>query len=103
MEAREYLHGKPHRLRMKLTEVEPGQRIRYRIGPGLSGEFEVGSVDGEATFTASISMGTEAPVLGPLVDGVLRRLFGARIEAIRQHQAEEGANLKVLLERGTAG
>lgn len=99
MEVREILHGKPHRLRMALTGVEPGRRVSYRILPGLNGEFVVDGVDDGAEFTAVITLGVRAPVIGPLVDWLLRWSMKSRIEAISRHQAEEGANLKSLLER----
>jgi hypothetical protein len=99
METEEILHGKPHRLRMKVMQVEPGRWIRYRIFPGLSGEFVVSPVNGGSEFTAVIAMGVRAPIIGPIVDWMLRRTIGNRIDAIGRHQAEEGANLKALLER----
>lgn len=98
MEVEELLHGKPHRLRMTLIEVVPGRVIRYRIFPGCSGEFDIKAVDGNTEFTAIIRTGIRMPAVGRLLDGLLRQLLGDRIEAIRRHQAEEGANLKALLE-----
>lgn len=99
MEVREILHGKPHRLRMALTEVEPGRRVCYRILPGLGGELMVDALDEGTKFTAVIAMGVRAPVIGALVDRLLHWSMKSRIDAIRRHQAEEGANLKSLLER----
>ncbi len=100
MEVREILHGEPHRLRMALVEAEEGRRVRYRILPGLRGEFLVDPKDGGAEFTAIIALGYRLPVVGPLIDWILRRVLGDRLQAIARHQAEEGANLKGLLERG---
>ncbi len=37
--------------------------------------------------------------IGPAADWLLRRTLGNRIDAIGRHQAEEGANLKAMLER----
>ncbi len=98
MEIGESLHGKPHRLRMKVTEVEPGRRLRYRVFPGVSGEFVVDAVDGGSDFTAVIAMGVSVPVMGTAVDWLLRRTLAGRLEAMARHQAEEGTNLKALLE-----
>lgn len=104
MEVRERLHGKPHRLKMTLTDVDPGRRVRYRVFPGLRGEFRVRPADGGSEFTAVIEMGGGLPVLGRLLDGLLHLMLRSRIEALRRHQAEEGANLTALLERpGPAG
>lgn len=97
MEIVERLHGKEHRLRMTLTGVEPGRRVDYRIFPGLKGSFEVETSGSGSVFTAIISIGVDTPILGKVIDNLLRMTVAGRIEAIRQHQAEEGANLKVLL------
>lgn len=99
LEVREMLHGRPHRLRMVAKEVRPGRRVRYRVAPGLGGELAVDARDGGAEFTAVITIGFRAPVVGPVLDRLLRWALGDRIEAIGRHQAEEGANLKALLER----
>jgi hypothetical protein len=98
MEVRERLHGKPHRMRMKLTACEPGRWARYRIFPGLGGSLEVEPHAAGSRFTASITMGTRVPIVGRLIDGLLRLVMGSRIEAIRRHQVEAGINLKRLLE-----
>jgi hypothetical protein len=98
LESREILHGRPHRMRMTLTQVEPGRRLRYRIFPGMGGEFLVEPADGGARFTAVLFMGVRARIVGPLLDRLLRRLLARRLEAIARHQAEEGANLAALLE-----
>lgn len=99
MEVREILHGKPHRLRMALEEVQRGRRVCYRIFPGLGGEFLVDPKNGGTRFTAIITLGYRVPVVGPFIDWILRHVLGDRLEAIRRHQAEEGVNLKLLLER----
>lgn len=97
MEGRERLHGKPHRLRMRVTEVKRGHWVRYRIFPGLRGGFEVEPIEGGSRFTATIEFGSRIPVVGALMDGVLRLVIPGRLGAIRRHQAEEGARLKALL------
>lgn len=100
LEVREVLHGKPHRLRLHLTEVERGRSLRYSAFPGLGGTFRVSPSEHGSEFTATITFGTRARVVGPALDLLLRLLLGRRIAAIRRHQAEEGANLKALLEHG---
>jgi len=103
MEVVERLHGKPHRLRIRLMAVESGHWVRYRIFPGLEGSLEVKPAGSGTLFTATIQMGIRAPVLGAMIDALLRRTIPTRIASIRQHQAEEGANLKALLERSVNG
>jgi uncharacterized protein YndB with AHSA1/START domain len=100
MEVEEVLHGKRHRLRLTCVEVEPGRRIRYRLSPGVGGELSVAASDGGSTFTAVVAIGTRVPVVGPAVDALLHRALGGRFAAIARHQAEEGQNLRALLERG---
>ena len=99
MEAREVLHGKAHTLRMVMTETRPGRSVRYKFFPGAWGELRVDAVDGGSRFTAGVDVGTSAPVVGPLLDRVLRASIGSRLESVARHQAEEGVNLKTLLER----
>ena len=65
----------------------------------MSGEFVVSPVNGGSQFTAVIAVGVRAPIIGPVADWLLRRTLGNRIDAIGRHQAEEGTNLKALLER----
>lgn len=101
LEVEELFHGKLHRLRMTLIDVVPGRMIQYRIFPGCSGEFDVRAADGGTEFTAIIRIGIRIPVVGRLVDGLLYLVLGDRIEAIRRHQAEEGANLKALFEHSS--
>lgn len=61
MEVVERLHGKPHRLHMRLMEVEPGHWVRYRIFPRLEGALEVKPAGSGTLFTATIRMGIRTP------------------------------------------
>lgn len=88
---------------MRVTAVEPGRWVRYRIFPGLEGSLEVQTAGTGTRFTATIQMGIRAPVLGAMIDALLRWTIRTRIESIRLHQAEEGANLKALLENRNQG
>jgi uncharacterized protein YndB with AHSA1/START domain len=98
MEVHERLHGKSHRLRMTLTDVEPGHRLRYRVFPGIRGGYDVEPTGTGTRFTATLEIGVHLPVVGAFIDWMLRLSIPARLEAIRRHQAEEAANLKALLE-----
>lgn len=55
LEFREVLHGKPHRLRLHLTEVERGRSVRYAAFPGMGGTFRVSPSDHGSRFTATIT------------------------------------------------
>jgi hypothetical protein len=100
VEFQEYLHGKQHTLRLRLTKVDPGRRMEYKI-PGLGkGAFEVIPEDDEVEFVAELGIGSDIPMVGPLVDAVLRTLFSRRLDAMKEHMQEEGQNLKRIMESG---
>ena len=52
-------------------------------------------------FTAEMHLGTTIPLLGKLRDGIMRMFFPRQLEGLKQHMAEEGQNLKRILEQGT--
>jgi len=98
MEVVERLHGTLHCLRMRLTAVTPGRRVQYRIFPGLEGSLEVRPSGSGTTFTATLQLGTQIPLLGGLIDWLLRRAIPGRLAAVHRHLQEEGENLRRLLE-----
>lgn len=100
IECQEILHGKSHTLRFRMTKVIPGRRAEFEIAGMGRGAFEAQSIDGAATFKAQLDIGVDMPVIGWFFDFVFSRLFGQRIESMRQHMAEEGQNLKAILESG---
>lgn len=93
----EYLHGRLHRLRFKLTSIEAGRSIRYRIAPGLKGGFLITPTKSGATLEASVRIGWSAPIIGPVVDFFVMRLFETELDDLRVHMHEEGQNLANLL------
>lgn len=103
MEVVELLHGKKHRLQMKITGIDPGRYVCYRIFPGLKGSIEIEARASGSIITTTITMGVGTPLLGKVIDALLVKIAGIQIESIRQHQAEEGANLKKLLEGKATG
>ncbi|RJQ42341.1 MAG: SRPBCC family protein [Gaiellales bacterium] len=94
----EYLHGRPHRFRMKVTRVVDGSRIEYSIGPGMAGSFSVRPAGQGVRFTAELRLGLALPLLSRAQDAVIRRLADWRIGALKRHMAEEGRNLKAMIE-----
>ena len=94
----EYLHGKLHKMRCRSTSVVPESRVDYRVAPGMGGAFIVEPREGKALFIAEISAGTRLPIIGPVLDWLVRTLLSDRMEVLRQHMAEEGKNLKRILE-----
>lgn len=94
----EYLHGRPHKFRMRLTGIEPDARIDYNVGFGMSGAFIVEPEGDGARFIAELRLGFSRSFIAGIQDRFLRRMFGWRVEALARHMDEEGANLKRLLE-----
>ena len=98
IECEEYLHGKLHSMRFRMTKVVPDKRMEFDIERMGRGAFEVQANDDTVMFVAELDIGSDSPILGPLVDFIFSWFFRQRIEAFRQHMAEEGKNLKEILE-----
>ena len=93
----EHLHGKPHSFALRADVVVPGQLLRYS-GRGFRGTFMLEPAGTGASFTAQLEVGARLPLIGRLLDPVLRRLLARRLSAVQEHMREEGRNLKLLLE-----
>jgi len=100
IECQEYLHGKLHTMRFRLSRIDSGRRMEYEIVGLGRGAFEAIPKDDQAEFVAELGLGSDFPILGTLVDAVFRVLFSQRLEAMRQHMREEGQNLKKIIESG---
>lgn len=98
IECDEYLHGKLHTLRFRITNVVPHKRIEFAIAGMGRGAFEVQAKGDGVRFVAELSIGSDAPIIGEVFDRVFSWLFRQRIQSMRDHMAEEGENLKALLE-----
>ena len=95
----ERLHGRLHRLRLRATEVVPGEVVRY-ASRGFAGAFIIAPEGDGTRFTAELSFGTRTPIVGRALDAVASFVLRSRLEAFRKHMHEEGENLKRLLEQG---
>jgi len=91
----ERLHGKPHSLTLRADVVVPGQLLRYS-GRGVRGAFILEPVGNGTRFTAQLELGSRLPMIGRLLDPVLRRLLAQRLSDIQEHMREESQNLKHL-------
>lgn len=94
LEVVEGIGGHQERLRFRLTRLIPERLYRYEIRgvrgwllPG--GAFELADADGGTVFVASIDCRW-----GSIVERILAR----RVEELRRHMREEGANLARLLD-----
>ena len=94
----EYLHGKLHKLKLHVTKIEPNSRIEYKTW-GTKGVFIIEPRGANSFFTAELHMGTKIPLLGSLVDALMRIFLSRQLEGIKRHMAEEGQNLKGILEK----
>lgn len=94
----EYLHGKRHKLKLKITKVVQNSRIDYKIPFLGAGAFVVEPYGANVLFTAELYFGYNIPLLGWLIDKCVQNFMRQRLEAMRQHMVEEGQNLKKILE-----
>ncbi len=70
----EELHGRPHRLRLRATEVVQNRLVRYS-SPGTRGVFRLEEVNGGTRFTATLGFGVAVPILGRIAGSNLKRLL----------------------------
>ena len=98
IECQEYLHGKLHSMRFRMTKVIPDKRIDFEVVGMGRGTFEVHDIGDTVMFCAGLDIGTDTPIIGRLFDFIFSWFFEQRIESMRQHMVEEGENLKQLLE-----
>ena len=92
--ASEYLHGKLHKLRFKITKVEENKRIEFKnlfpesiISP--KGSFIIEPKGESCIFTSTLSF---------RFGWLLSKFAKNEAEGIKMHMKEEGENLKRLLE-----
>jgi hypothetical protein len=93
----ERLHGRTHSLTLRADVIVPDRLLRYS-GRGFRGAFILEPAGNGTRFTAQLEVGAPLPLIGRLVDPVLRRLIATRLSAVQGHMREEGQNLKHLLE-----
>ncbi len=91
----EYIHGKPHRIRARITKLEKNRMIGFRNLFPMSlicpkGSFMIEPKGRHSIFTATLSF---------RAGWLLSRLMKSRLEAIKSHMREEGENLKRVLEK----
>jgi len=97
-ECEEYLHGKLHTMNFHLIKVIPDRRVEFSIDGIGKGAFETVPIGNKVRFTAELDFGSKIPVIGQLFDWIFLGIFNQRINAMKQHMAEEGKNLKAILE-----
>ena len=98
IECQEYLHGKLHIMRFRMTKIVPDKRVEFEVVGMGRGTFEAQQTGDAVMFVAGLDIGYDAPIIGRLFDFIFAWFFEQRIESMRQHMVEEGENLKQLLE-----
>ena len=99
--AEEYIHGKLHKLKFKITRIVPNKRIEYtplsrflrRFFP--KNEFIIEQKGECCLFIAS---GTYR--LGWIARTFFRKTIENSLSGVKEHMKEEGENLKKILEKG---
>ena len=91
----EYLHGKLHKIKFKITKIEENKRIEFKHLFPMSiicpkGSFILETREESTIFTAKLSF---------RFAWLFSKLAKGRVEAIKTHMKEEGENLKRLLEK----
>ena len=91
----EYIHGKPHKIRARITKLEKNRLIEFKNMFPMSlicpkGSFVIEPKGKNTLFTATLSFRG-----GRLLSGLMK----SRLEAIKSHMREEGENLKRILEK----
>ncbi len=95
----EYLHGKHHRLRLKLLNYEQNNFIAYKFLFPLSlifskGFFKIIPKENNTEFVAQLKL---------KFNGLLTWIFREKIKALKIHMKEEGENMKAFIEKNTHG
>lgn len=90
----EYIHGKLHKIKSKITKIEENKRIEFKNLFPMSilspkGSFIIEPKGDSCIFTATLSF---------RFGWLFSKLAKNRVEAVKKHMKEEGENLKRLLE-----
>ncbi len=99
--AEEYIHGKRHKLKFKVTKIVPNKRIEYSPVSRLirkffpKNEFIIKKESDSCLFIAS---GTYR--LGWIGKTFFKKAIEKRLSSVKKHMKEEGQNLKRILENG---
>ncbi len=97
--AEEYLHGKLHKLKFRISKIVPNREIEYvplsrflRIFFPMN-RFEIGPTENGCLFTAEVHLR-----IGRIAKALAKHKLEIGLSSIRRHMKEEGENLKRILE-----
>ena len=97
--AEEYMHGKLHKLKFRVTKVVANKKIEYIPSCWLlriyfpKNSFNIEPKGNTTVFTATVRMR-----VGRLVKKFAKKKLEYGISCVRKHMKEEGENLKRILE-----
>jgi len=91
--AEEILHNTLHKLRYRITRVQPGRSVEFQLLGSIGllvprGVFSITPTESGSRFTAT---------LYPRAGWLLQRLMPKRVSALIKHQREEGKSLQKIL------
>lgn len=87
-------------LQFRVTSLIEYSRIEYSVSRMARGSFILEPRNSTTSFAAEIYFGTTMPLLGSLLDRIILLFMKHRLLALQEHMADEGRNLKSILERG---
>jgi hypothetical protein len=100
----EYLHGELHKMKFLCTQLEPNNKIEFKILFPMSFICPKGSFiirpKGESCFFTE-SKGESCIFTASLTfrfGGLFSKLVKSKVEAMKNHMKEEGENLKKIVE-----
>jgi hypothetical protein len=98
--AEEYLHGKLHKLKFRISKIVPNREMEYvPLSPLLriffsKNRFEIEPSGDGCIFTAEVHLR-----IGRIAKALAKRKFEVGLSSLRKHMKEEGENLKRILEK----
>jgi hypothetical protein len=97
--AEEYLHGKLHKLKFRISKIVPNREIEYAPLSRLlriffpKNRFEIEPTGDGCIFTAKVHLR-----IGRIAKALAKRRLEVGLSSVRKHMKEEGENLKRILE-----
>jgi hypothetical protein len=97
--AEEYLHGKLHKLKFLITNVEPNRRIEFAPRSRILRFYCPGNTFSiEPKGDACVFTATGSVRIGWLLKTLAGKKLAYALASVRKHMKEEGENLKRILE-----
>jgi len=98
--AEEYMHGKLHKLKFRISKIVPNREIEYAPLSRIlkiffpRNRFEIKPSGAGCIFTAEVHLR-----IGRIAKALAKRKLELGLSSVRKHMKEEGENLKRILEK----